>query len=162
MKKTLPGLERGQERGDVGLALQRRTSRLHHRHAQLRGDDVGERGLAEAGWTGEQNVIERLPAPARGLDEDPQLLRDLHLVDEVLELRRAQRPVEVVVHADGAGIVDDDLGIILVDPRGPDALAGLDAHAAFAPAALRSADCTISSAVSPSAAESSFAASGGV
>ncbi len=35
-------------------------------------------------------------------------------------------------------------------------------HAAFAPAALRSADWTISSGLSPSAAESSFSASGGV
>ena len=121
-----------------------------------------KRGLAEPGRPREQDVVERLLAAASGLDEDPELLGDLDLVDEVLELRRAQRAVEVVVLTHRAGIVDDDLRIVVVDPRGADPLARLDAHAAFAPAALRSAACTISSGLSPSAAESSFSASGGV
>ena len=55
-------LERGQEAGDVGLALERRAGGLDHRHPQLGGDDVGERGLAEAGRPGEQDVVERLAA----------------------------------------------------------------------------------------------------
>ena len=57
-------LERGQEGGDVGLALERRAGGLHHRHAELGGDDVGERGLAEPGRAGEQDVVERLAAAA--------------------------------------------------------------------------------------------------
>ena len=76
-------LQRGEEGGDVGLALQRRAGGLHQRHAHLLGDDVGQRGLAEAGRAGEQHVVERLFAPARGLDEDRQLLGDLLLVDEI-------------------------------------------------------------------------------
>ena len=113
-------LQRGEEGGDVGLALQRRAGGLHHRHAQLGGDDVGERGLAEPGRAGEQDVVERLAAAARRLDEDRQLLGDLLLVDEVGERRRAQRAVEVLVGHVGAGVVDPDLGVdrhrLVVDP----------------------------------------------
>ena len=58
-------LERGEEGGDVGLALERRAGGLDHRHAELGGDDVGERGLAEPRRAGEQDVVERLAA-ARG------------------------------------------------------------------------------------------------
>ena len=177
-------LEPRQECGDVGLALERGPRGLHHRHLELRGDDVGERGLAEAGRPCEQHVVERLAAPAGRLDEDPELLGDLSLVDEVLELRRPQRAVEVVVRADGPGVVDDDL--VVGDRRGcefpcparstlrllqpetgravarPRINGGYANHAAFAPAALRRADCTISSGLSPSAPERSFSASGGV
>ena len=91
------GLQRGEEGGDVGLALQRRAGGLDHRHAQLGGDDVGERGLAEPRRPGEEDVVERLAAAAGRLDEDRQLLGDLRLVDEVGEGRRAQRAVEVLV-----------------------------------------------------------------
>ena len=91
------GLQRGEEGGDVGLALERRARGLHHRHPHLGGDDVGEGGLAEAGRAGEEDVVERLAAAPRGLDEDRQLLGDLLLVDEVGKGRRAQRAVEVLV-----------------------------------------------------------------
>ena len=63
-------LERGQERGDVALALERGAGGLHERHVQLARDDVGERGLAQAGRPREQHVVERLAAPAGGLDEE--------------------------------------------------------------------------------------------
>ena len=92
-------LERGQERGDVGLALERRARRLHDRHPELGGDDVGERGLAEAGRAGEQHVVERLAAPAGRLDEDRELVGHLLLVDEVGEAARAQRAVELLLAA---------------------------------------------------------------
>ncbi len=151
-------LEPRQECGDVGLALERGPRGLHHRHLELRGDDVGERGLAQAGRAGEQHVVERLAPPAGRLDEDPELLGDLSLVDEILELRRPQRSVEVVVRADGPGVMYDDL--LVGDAGGANSLARLDAHAA--PAALRRADCTISSGLAPSAPERSFSASGGV
>ena len=82
-------LQRGQEGGDVGLALERRAGGLDHRHAELGGDDVGERGLAEPGRAGEQDVVERLAAALRRLDEDRQLVGDLRLVDEVGEASAA-------------------------------------------------------------------------
>ena len=90
MKKTRARLERGQEGGDVGLALERRAGGLHQRHPQLGGDDVGERGLAEPGRAGEQHVVERLAAAPRGLDEDLELLGHLALVDEVGEASRGR------------------------------------------------------------------------
>ena len=58
-----PRLERGQEGGDVALALERRARGLHERGLELGGHDLGERGLAEARRPGEQHVVERL---ARG------------------------------------------------------------------------------------------------
>ncbi len=36
------GLERGQEGGDVGLALERRPGGLDERHLHLGGDDVSQ------------------------------------------------------------------------------------------------------------------------
>ena len=105
------GLERGQEGGDVGLALERRAGSLDHRHAELGGDDVGERGLAEPGRPGEQDVVERLAAAARRLDEDPELLGDLRLVDEVVEGGRAQGPIEILIGAVGPRVVHADLGV---------------------------------------------------
>ena len=67
--------------------------------------------LPRPGRAGEQDVVERLAAAARRLDEDRQLLGDLRLVDEVGEGRRAQRAVEVLVGHVGAGVVDPDLGV---------------------------------------------------
>ena len=99
------GLQRGEEGGDVGLALQRRAGGLDHRHPHLGGDDVGQRGLAEARRAGEEDVVERLAAAAGGLDEDRQLIGHLRLVDEVGEGRRPQRAVEVLVGDVGAGVV---------------------------------------------------------
>ena len=55
-------LERGEERGDVALALERRAGRLDERHVELVRDDLRERGLAEPGRAGEQHVVERLAA----------------------------------------------------------------------------------------------------
>ena len=55
-------LERGEEGGDVGLALERRRGGVDEARAQLGGDDVRERGLAQAGRPGEEDVVERLAA----------------------------------------------------------------------------------------------------
>ena len=90
-------LERGQERRDVALALERRAGGLHERDAELGGDDLRERGLAEAGRAGEQHVVERLAAAGGGRDRDRELVLDRLLADEVLEPAGAQRAVEVVL-----------------------------------------------------------------
>ena len=62
------------------------------RHAQLVGDHVGERRLAEAGRTVEQHVIERLAALLRGRDRDVQVLADAVLPDVVVERRAGAAP----------------------------------------------------------------------
>ena len=113
------GLQRGQERGDVGLALERRAGGHDERRVELGGDDLRERRLAEAGRSGEQDVVEHLAARERGLDRDRELLLERRLADEVLEAARAQRAVE--------------LELLL------DALRGLDARGAHRARAARSA-----------------------
>ena len=151
-----PGLERGEEGGDVGLALQRRAGRLHERRLELGGDDVGERGLAEPRGPGEQHVVERLLAPARRLDEHLELAGHLNLVDEVGEAPRAQRAVELLV---GAG--EPGLGHRLgpgSDPAADARVAG-DAHEPLPVPALRRAAPISSSGVSPLACSSSLSAS---
>ena len=67
-------LERGEQRGDVALALERRAGGLHERHAELVGDDLRQRRLAQAGRAGEQHVVERLAARDGRLDGDRELL----------------------------------------------------------------------------------------
>ena len=56
---------------------------VHERRAQLGGDDVRERGLAEPGRAGEEHVVERLAAALRGLDEHRELVGHGVLGDEV-------------------------------------------------------------------------------
>ncbi len=161
------GLQRGEEGGDVGLALERRAGGLHHRHPELGGDDEREGGLAEARRPGEQDVVEGLVAPAGGLDEEPELLGHLPLVDELGQPRRPQRAVEVLVGAIGARVGTRTrrpaaVGIgPRLDPRGTDPRAVADlrrlAHAAldFDSPARRRAAAISSSGSSPSSAASS-------
>ena len=68
-------LERGQQRGDVALSLERRAGGLHERRAELGGDDLRERGLAEPGGPGQQDVVERLAARRGSLERDARAAR---------------------------------------------------------------------------------------
>ena len=54
--------EAGQDRGDVALALERRTRRRPEADPELLAHDVGEARLAEAGRADQQQVVERLAA----------------------------------------------------------------------------------------------------
>ena len=64
---------------------------------QLGGDDVGQAGLAHAGRAEEQDVVERLPAAARGLDGHPEVRHDVGLAHVLVERARAQGLVEAGV-----------------------------------------------------------------
>ncbi len=66
----------------------RRSARIAH--AELVGDDVGQRRLAEAGRAVEQHVIERLAALLRRGDRDVQVLADALLADVLVEGARPQ------------------------------------------------------------------------
>src|SRR3981081_943181 len=55
---------------------------------------MGERRLAQPRRTEQQNVIERLFAFFRGLDEDRELAADFFLADVLVERARPQRAVE--------------------------------------------------------------------
>ena len=92
-------LERGEDRGDVALALERRAGDLADADAELLADDLRERGLAEAGRAREQDVVERLAARLRRVERDRELLLHALLADEVGERLRAQRAVELLLAA---------------------------------------------------------------
>jgi hypothetical protein len=66
-------------------------------HAQFVGDDMAERGLAQAGRAEDQDVVQRLAALARGVDEDRQLLARLGLADVLVQGFRPQRPLDGVL-----------------------------------------------------------------
>ena len=70
-----------QERGKVARFFDDRPGSGLNVTAHLVRDDVSQRGLAESGRTVEQHVIESLPAFARGLDKDRQVLFGLVLTD---------------------------------------------------------------------------------
>ena len=92
-------LEVGEDGGDVGLALERRAGSGADGDAHLAGDDAGQRGLAQAGRADQQHVVERLVAGLGRLDEDLQLLLERLLADEIGQLARTQRDLDVLVLA---------------------------------------------------------------
>src|SRR5439155_19257674 len=89
--------QRGQDRGHVSLAFQRRARGRAQGDAELLTDDVREARLAEAGRPDQQQVVERLAARARGLERDRELLLDPLLADELVEPTRPKRALELVV-----------------------------------------------------------------
>src|SRR5688572_21482613 len=90
-EQHLAGLKVRQDRGQVPGPLDRGAAGDADRNAELVGDDVGERGLAHAGRSMQRDMVERLAAALRGLDEDPQLTFDRVLVD-VFVVGEALRP----------------------------------------------------------------------
>ena len=71
--------------------------------AQLVGDDVGQRRLAEARRAVQQHVIERLAALLRGRDRHLQVLADAVLPDVLVEHARAQSRFVLRVLVDAHG-----------------------------------------------------------
>ena len=94
MNSTSPGIEVGEDRGEVAGALEDRPGGGAQGRSHLAGDDVGEGGLAEAGGAEEEDVVERLAALAGGADEHAQVVDDLPLPDVLLEPLRAQRRLD--------------------------------------------------------------------
>ena len=77
-----------QHRREIAGFLDHRSGRRTNRHAELVGDDAGERGLAEPGRPVQQHVIERLAALLGGLDRHVQVFADAFLADVVVERPR--------------------------------------------------------------------------
>jgi len=65
--------------------------------AELVGDDVRERGLAESGRPAEQDVLHRLVAPSRRFEQDAQVAAHLLLAHVLGEQARTKREVELLV-----------------------------------------------------------------
>ena len=82
----------GQDRGEVAGPFDGRAARRVQVDAQLAGDDVGQRGLAQAGRPVEQDVVGRFVALAGRLEQDLQVLLDVLLAD-VLGQGRGRRLV---------------------------------------------------------------------
>ena len=83
-------LERRQQSGQVARLVEHRPRRHLEAHAQLVGDDVRERRLAQARRAVQQHMVERLLTHASGHDEHLQVLHHLALAAEAVERERAQ------------------------------------------------------------------------
>jgi hypothetical protein len=103
MNSTSRSAEVREDRGEVARLLDARARRRADGHAELVGDDVGERRLAEAGRAVEQHVVERLAALRRGLDRDLQVLAHAVLPDVVVERARPQPGLVLRVVVDARG-----------------------------------------------------------
>ena len=99
-------LERGEDRRHVALALEGRAGHRANADAELLADDVGEARLPEAGRADEENVVERLSSPLRGLEDDAELLLDPLLADELVQAARTEGAVELLVLGDENGSRD--------------------------------------------------------
>ena len=96
--------EIGQQRGQVAGTLQHRAGGLAQVDAHLLGQDMRQRGLAEARRPEDQHVIQRIATATRGLDRDAQLLTHRRLADVVLQPVRADRALDpLLVGAGGTG-----------------------------------------------------------
>jgi hypothetical protein len=75
--------EVGQHRREVAGALQHRARGMAQVDPHLVGDDVGQRGLAQARRTEQQHMVHRFGTPPGRLDEDFELTADLLLADVI-------------------------------------------------------------------------------
>ena len=99
-------LQVGQDRRQVARALDRRSGGDANRHAHLRGDDVREGGLAQAGWAVKEDVVERFVAMFGGVDRDPQVVFQLFLADELAQPPGPEGVVDRLVVVLGFGAND--------------------------------------------------------
>ena len=87
----------------VARLLDRRSRGRAHLHAELVGDHIGERRLAEAGRAVQQDVVERLAALLRGGNRDLQILAHAVLADVLVEPPRAEARFVLRVLVDARG-----------------------------------------------------------
>ena len=96
-EENVPLAKPGQNRRHIALSFQRRSRDRAQPHAELLADDVGEACLAQARRADQQQMVERLLAATRGLERDRELLLDALLADELAQVARTQRPLELVL-----------------------------------------------------------------
>ena len=131
-------------RGQVLGLLEHRPRGLAQVHAELVGDDVRERRLAEAGRAEQQHVVHRLAAHLRRADEDLELLARLRLADVFGEPLRAQGPLDRLL-VGRRGNAAHDASVQACSARRGRAggeVVGLDAHGRLSnPRQARQAKC---------------------
>ena len=103
-------LQVGEQRGQVAGLLDHRAGGLAQVDAQLVGDDVAERGLAQAGRTEDQHVVERLAALLGRLDVDLHLLAHRRLAEVLVQPLGADGGLDGVFFAGGGG--GHDAGVV--------------------------------------------------
>ncbi len=99
-------LEVCQDCGEVAGSLEDRAGGAGDADTQLLRDDVGERRLAQARRSGEEDVVEVLPPLLGRLDKEGQPFDDGALADEFGERARAQTRLECTLLLGGGGGVE--------------------------------------------------------
>ena len=89
-EQDIPGLEVCQDCGEVAGPLDHRAGGGAEADAEFAGDDLRQRGLAEAGRPVQQHVVQRLAAGAGGLDEHGEVFAAGLLADEFGQRLRPQ------------------------------------------------------------------------
>ena len=90
-------LQIGEQTREVGGLVEHGAGGHLDAGAQLVGDDVGERGFAQAGGAMQQHVVEGVAALLGGGHEHLQVFENLVLPRKVVETKRAQGLVNVLV-----------------------------------------------------------------
>ena len=96
-EQHVAGLQIGQQRRQIAGARDHGAGGGAEADAQLAGDDLGERRLAEARRPEEQHMVERLAAGAGGGDEDLEIGAQLLLADEILDRLGPERGVDAIL-----------------------------------------------------------------
>jgi hypothetical protein len=102
--------EVGEDRDQVAGLFEHRPRGRAHRDAHFVGDDVGERGLAEARRAVEQHVVEGFVSLTGGRDRHDQVLADARLTDVVGQRPRPQPGVVLRVVVDRPRVDDAIVG----------------------------------------------------
>src|SRR5207249_11861574 len=108
-----------QDRGEVAGTLERGAAGDSHPRIELVGDDAGERGLAEARRTGEQEVVERLATPLRRPQHDLEMLTEAAAADQLRQPARPQGGLRPDLDRGGGGGPQLRAGRVEPRPRSP-------------------------------------------
>ncbi len=84
-------VEIGEDGGEVAGPFECGPARDAQRHAELGGDDAGQRRLTGSRRSREEQMVDRLPALARRGEEDLEVLFQALLAHELVQAARAQR-----------------------------------------------------------------------
>ena len=92
-------LQGSQQAGQVAGPVEHRSGRDLHVDPHFVGDDVRERGLAQARRAVEQRVVQRLPAHLGCLDIDAEPGHDLTLAGEIFQFLGPDNSVQILIFA---------------------------------------------------------------
>jgi hypothetical protein len=96
-EQHVAGLEIGEQCGEVAAALDGGTTRGAQRCSHLAGDHVGQGGLAQAGRSVEEQVIEGLAPLARRPDEHREVLAEAILPHHLVQAAGTEALLEALL-----------------------------------------------------------------